>query len=124
MRDLTALLVLTSLVLVGCQGIGGYSAQSVTRVPPIGTGTYALPGSAGTYYGNAAPAPGTAAMNTSAMQPQGNVAANYQNGNFTTSNLQPATTTAQYDLPSTTAIGSGVSTASATSNGADLQWQR
>lgn len=125
MRDFIALLLLTTLVLVGCQGLGGYSAQSVTRVPPIGTGTYALPGGGGTYYGNAAPAPGTAAMMQNGVQPyQGAVTASYQNGNYSTSNLQPSASTAQYDLPSTSAIGGGVSTAGATVNSADLQWQR
>ncbi len=62
MRRTISLLVLCILGMSGCQGMGGYSAQSITRVPPIGTNSYQVPGN---YYGNSAPAPMTngAAMN-------------------------------------------------------------
>lgn len=121
MRNVLTLTLLTVAGFTGCQGLGGYSAQSVTRVPPIGTGAYPLPGN-GNYYGNAAPAQGTAML-----QPNGSTnSTNFEAGTYATTNMQPATSTAQYDFPSTTPVGSGVSTASAVSpvGGADLQWQR
>lgn len=123
MRQIFGLLVLSFFGLSGCQGIGGYSAQSVTRVPPIGTNSYQVPGN---YYGNAAPAPmnnGAAMSNASGQLPS---TASY-NTNTTNGTGLTDVTTAQYDLPST-AMGSGVSTASAaaspTGDGGQLQWQR
>lgn len=123
MRQTISLLVLTIVGLSGCQGIGGYSAQSVTRVPPIGTNSYQVPGN---YYGNAAPAPmnnGASMSNATGQLPS----TTSYNGNTTTGTSLTDVATAQYDLPST-AVGSGVSTASGvaspSSDAGQLQWQR
>lgn len=123
MRQTISLMVLFFVGLSGCQGIGGYSAQSVTRVPPIGTNSYQVPGN---YYGNAAPAPINSGASMSNATGQMQSTASF-NGTATASTGLTNVATAQYDLPSTS-VGSGVSTASGvsspSSDGGQLQWQR
>lgn len=102
MRSLPSVSLIGLFALTGCQGVGGYSAQNVTRVPPINTGSYQVPGS---YYGStpAAPAPSNAASNL----PSGSIGP----ASATSDNYTSSTMTAQYELPSTAAVGSGVTNA-------------
>jgi hypothetical protein len=121
--------------LTGCQNLGNYSAQSVTRVPPIGTGTYQASGS---YYGN----PSTNAVSANASTsnaglmnpPQGLSNSNMPSGMPTTTLTNAANipstapvSTAGYTAPSTdfgnAAMTNAPNTASAAGNG-NLQWQR
>jgi hypothetical protein len=104
--------------------LGSYSAQSVTRVPPIGTGTYQVPGS---YYGNSGAPANAAAQVMSASE--GMTAASIGSAgvpgttpaNFPTNMSQVSaadyTTTpdAEFSVPS-------VTTASGTAN-TNLQWR-
>lgn len=106
--------IFTCCAVVGCQSLGGYSAQSITRVPPIGTGSYQVPGS---YYGNAAPPNSTAANNAAA--PANNLSVTLGD----TSGLQPVTTAQFSDIPSTSGSSPVVGAAAAQFSDPQLQWQ-
>lgn len=126
MRAKLSLACIVLAGLSGCQGIGGYSAQSITRVPPIGTWSNQATGN---YYGNSAPSTAAAppANSNAAMQSSPNTSALPSTGidnagNFSLGANSSTATTAAYELPAGSPVGSGVSSAS--TNSANLQWKR